>query len=439
MNDPKIMKPDEKWDAVEEGVAKYKRIQEGLEPSFNYKEHMHLYMVLISDDRVVTLGVEMNDPKVMKPDEGWDAVEKGVAKYKRIQDGLEPPFNSEEYMQLYTLQDEFSVPLHRKLSNLRTIFNMCLRKDKQQCLQQLYDGYKQLLEDYINSMVLPSLREKDDESLLRDLVTGWSKYKVFGRWISRLFNFLDRYYACPRSLSSLDGIALACFHDMVYQDISRKAKDAVVASIEVEREGGQIDRALLKNVLEIYVEIGMGKMDLYEKDFETYMLGATAAYYSRKASESQYSHQDYNLKVKKFLKEENDRVAHYLHPSSAQKLLELLEETSKCGALLEDKIDVGSGGVQIDGALLKDASDPRVELGKGKLDSDGEGFVTDMLEETAVYNRRNPSRLIPLSEKNKLKVKLRIFDFSLQFDVESFVTGKGKWAHLLRRKKTDMI
>lgn len=364
----------------------------------------------------------MNDPKVMKPDEGWDAVEKGIAKYKRIQDGLEPPFNSEEYMELYT-----------------KIFNMCLRKDKQKCLQQLYDGYKQLLEDYINSTVLPSFREKDDESLLRDLVTSWSKYKVFGRWLSRLFNFLDHYYACPRSLASLNGIALACFHDMVYQDISRKVKDAVVASIEVEREGGQIDRALLKNVLEIYVEIGMGKMDLYEKDFETYMLEATAAYYSRKASESEYSHQDYNLKVKKFLKEEKDRVAHYLHPSSEQKLLErvqneflvyqkqLLEETSRCSALLEDKIDVGSGGVQIDGALLKDASDhPRFELGKGKMDSDGEGFVTDTLEETAAYNRRNPSRLIPLSEQNKLKV-------------ESLITGKGKWAHLLRRKKTDMI
>ena len=43
----------------------------------------------------------MNDPKVMKPDEGWDVVEEGVAKYKRIQEGLEPPFNSKEYMHLY--------------------------------------------------------------------------------------------------------------------------------------------------------------------------------------------------------------------------------------------------------------------------------------------------------------------------------------------------
>ena len=54
--------------------------------------------------------------------------------------------------------------------------------------------------------------------------------------------------------------------------------------IDEEREGAQIDRALLKNVLDIYVEIGMGQMDYYEKDFEAHMLDDTAAYYSRKAS-----------------------------------------------------------------------------------------------------------------------------------------------------------
>lgn len=54
--------------------------------------------------------------------------------------------------------------------------------------------------------------------------------------------------------------------------------------IHVEREGGQIDRALLKNVLGIFVEIGMGQMDHYEKDFEAHLLDDTAAYYSRKAS-----------------------------------------------------------------------------------------------------------------------------------------------------------
>ena len=128
--------------------------------------------------------------------------------------------------------------------------------------------------------------------------------------------------------------------------------------IDQEREGEQIDRALLKNVLDIFVEIGMGQMDHYENDFEAAMLKDTAAYYSRKASNwiLEDSCPDYMLKVRAFcfykiapknimffqyqiisetfyckfqaeecLRREKDRVSHYLHSSSEPKLLEVCE------------------------------------------------------------------------------------------------------------------
>ena len=123
--------------------------------------------------------------------------------------------------------------------------------------------------------------------------------------------------------------------------------------IEQEREGEQIDRALLKNVLDIFVEIGMGQMDQYENDFEAAMLKATAAYYSQKASNwiLEDSCPDYMLKVSFFclyyiwlkcnificqiiseklkfqaeecLRREKEKVSHYLHSSSEPKLLEV--------------------------------------------------------------------------------------------------------------------
>lgn len=54
--------------------------------------------------------------------------------------------------------------------------------------------------------------------------------------------------------------------------------------IDQERRGEQIHRALLKYVIDIFVEIGSGEMDYYENDFEAEMLKDTKAYYSRKAS-----------------------------------------------------------------------------------------------------------------------------------------------------------
>ncbi|GJY98434.1 cullin-1-like protein isoform X2 [Tanacetum coccineum] len=50
-----------------------------------------------------------------------------------------------------------------------------------------------------------------------------------------------------------------------------KAKDPAIALINPEREEEQIVRALLNNVLGIYVEIGMGhNMDIWVKDFEAF-------------------------------------------------------------------------------------------------------------------------------------------------------------------------
>ncbi|KAL4344669.1 hypothetical protein AHAS_Ahas11G0201500 [Arachis hypogaea] len=51
-----------------------------------------------------------------------------------------------------------------------------------------------------------------------------------------------------------------------------------------EREGGQIDRSLLKNIVDIFVEVGLGKLDHYEQDFEIQMLDDTANYYKSKCT-----------------------------------------------------------------------------------------------------------------------------------------------------------
>ncbi|MCD7471287.1 Cullin-1 [Datura stramonium] len=129
------------------------------------------------------------------------------------------------------------------------------------------------------------------------------------------------------SLPSLNEVALTCFHDLVYQELRDKSINAVIVLIEKERDGEQIDRALLKNILDIFVGIGNGKMEYYVNDFEDPILRDTAAYYSRKASSwiDKYSYSNYLLKAEECLKKEKDRVSHYLHVSSETKLLEIVK------------------------------------------------------------------------------------------------------------------
>ncbi|THG01111.1 hypothetical protein TEA_024981 [Camellia sinensis var. sinensis] len=263
-------------------------------------------------------------------------MEKGITKLKNILEGLpEPQFSSEDYEMFYT-----------------TIYYMCTQNPPHDYSQQLYDKYRESFEEYITSTVLPSLREKHDEFMMRELVNRWSNHKVMVRWLSRFFHYLSRYFIPQRSLPALNDVRLTCFQYLVYRELNGKVRDAVISLIDREREGEQIDRALLKNVLDIFVEIGMGQMDHYENDFEADMLKDTEAYYSRKASNwiLEDSCPDYMLKAEECLKREKDRVAHYLHFSSELKLLEKVQHEllyvyatqlrenkhSGCHALLRD-------------------------------------------------------------------------------------------------------
>ncbi|KAM1058102.1 hypothetical protein EV2_032221 [Malus domestica] len=282
--------------------------------------------------------------KVIELDQGWDYMQKGIMKLKKILEGLpEPQFNSEEYMMLYT-----------------TIYNMCTQKPPNDYSQQLYDKYREAFEEYITSTVLPALREKHDEFMLRELVKRWANHKLMVRWLSRFFHYLDRYFIARRSLPALKEVGLTCFRDLVYREVNANARIAVIGLIDKEREGEQIDRALLKNVVDIFVEIGMGQMESYEEDFEAHFLVDSGEYYSRKAANwiLTDSCPEYMLKAsfhaEECLKREKERVNNYLHSSSEQKLVEkvqhellvvyatqLLEkEGSGCRALLRlDKAD----------------------------------------------------------------------------------------------------
>ncbi|KAL1334796.1 hypothetical protein AAHE18_11G203500 [Arachis hypogaea] len=84
-----------------------------------------------------------SERKIIDLEQAWDFMQKGITKLKNILEGLpEPHFSSEDYMMLYT-----------------TIYTMCTQKPPHDYSQQLYDKYKELFEEYIQSTVLPSLRE----------------------------------------------------------------------------------------------------------------------------------------------------------------------------------------------------------------------------------------------------------------------------------------
>ncbi|VAH14501.1 unnamed protein product [Triticum turgidum subsp. durum] len=303
-------------------------------------------------------------------------MQKGITKLKNILEGKpEPQFSSEDYMMLYT-----------------TIYNMCTQKPPHDYSQQLYDKYRESFEEYISSMVLPSLREKHDEFMLRELVKRWSNHKVMVRWLSRFFHYLDRYFISRRSLPALREVGLSCFRDLVYQEIKGKVKSAVIS------------------------------LD-------------TADYYSIKAQTwiVEDSCPDYMLKAEECLKREKERVAHYLHSSSEPKLLEkvqhelltqyasqLLEkEHSGCHALLrDDKVEDLSRMYRLFSRITR-GLEPVSQIFKQHVTNEGTALVKQA-EDAASNKKPEKKDIVGLQEQVFVRKIIELHDKYVAYVTDCF-------------------
>ncbi|KAG2422447.1 hypothetical protein HXX76_016017 [Chlamydomonas incerta] len=362
----------------------------------------------------------MADRKPIELAEGWSFMEKGIQKLIRLLESEpEDQFNAEQYMHLYT-----------------TIYNMCTQKPPHDYSEQLYSKYRDAFNKYINDKVLPSLREHRDEVLLKELYQRWGNHKLMVRWLSRFFNYLDRYYVLRHSLHPLKDVGLLCFKDLVYVEIKKRTKDGVLLLVEKEREGELVDRALVKNILGIFIELGMGNMDCYEKDFEEHLLTETSAFYRRKASQwiEQDSCPDYMLKAEECLRLEEERVDNYLHASTRAKLLKevetellsnyetrlLTKEHSGCAALLRDDKTEDLARMYRLFQRIPKGLDPVADIFKEHVDSEGMKLVKEVTEAVELAKEKQakagPSRDTGTSaEQQYVRAVIDLHDKYLQY------------------------
>ncbi|XP_004507701.1 cullin-1-like isoform X2 [Cicer arietinum] len=180
----------------------------------------------------------MTIKKFMSLKEGCDYLEKGITKLYDIVDGFpEPNFTPYHHIMLYT-----------------TVYNMCYRIPPYNYVpynyaQQLLNKYKEACEKYIKSRVLPSLREKKDEVLLREVLRRWSIYKTMAKRLSHFFFSLQRKLSC-----SLQQFSFISFYHLVYQEMNKEIMDAMFSMIDRKLAGEQIDQNFVYNTFGFYLE-----------------------------------------------------------------------------------------------------------------------------------------------------------------------------------------
>ncbi|KAG8472790.1 hypothetical protein CXB51_034727 [Gossypium anomalum] len=252
--------------------------------------------------------------KYIPLDEGMMIMDEAIVKAKKIIEGYpETKFSGEEYQRFY------EYPL--------CVYFMCTYHSSNEKTMQLYEKFRNSLEESIFSTVLPTLVNKQGANLLREFVVIWSNYKLMARWLCRFFEYLDRFFIPQHiELESLNGISFSCFRDLVFKKLYCRLIEAALTLINQEREGQQIDCVLLKNVLDIFVEISDYKGVNYYEDFERIMLTEISGYYSQLASEwlLHDSSAEYVQKVFWCLNREKQRARQYLHPDTEVKIVQVV-------------------------------------------------------------------------------------------------------------------
>jgi cullin 1 len=116
----------------------------------------------------------------------------------------------------------------------------------------------------------------------------------------------------------------------VYERVKQKAVAALLDLIKRDRDAEQgVDRDLLRDAIQIFVEMGMGDIRVYRGDFEVSFIDATNSYYTRQASSwlAGDSCPEYMRKAETRILQEKKRMHEYLHSSTDEPLMETLYQT----------------------------------------------------------------------------------------------------------------
>ena len=97
--------------------------------------------------------------------------------------------------------------------------------------------------------------------------------------------------------------------------------------IDKERNGEVINRGLVKSITQMLFDLGINSRQVYDEEFEVYYLETSGNFYRNESQSfiNTNSCPDYLIKVENRLKEEIDRVAHYLDSSTKMNIMEVVE------------------------------------------------------------------------------------------------------------------
>ncbi|CAE7944417.1 TRP1, partial [Symbiodinium sp. KB8] len=114
--------------------------------------------------------------------------------------------------------------------------------DQQQHSFKLYSYYKKVISDYCKNGMI-ELQKLAGEDLLHALAQLWEKNTILVFWMQRVFQYLDRFFTkSSTEYPDLFKAAAQAFSEHVFSKLKAKCVEALVAQVNRERDGVEIDQ-----------------------------------------------------------------------------------------------------------------------------------------------------------------------------------------------------
>ncbi|XP_073957718.1 cullin 4 [Choristoneura fumiferana] len=286
----------------------------------------------------------------------------------------------------------------------QAVENMCSHK----MASQLYVNLTNLVEAHVKANIEQFLSESMDRQVfLKRMDDCWRAHCRQMIMIRSIFLYLDRTYVLQNpSIHSIWDMGLDLFRHHIAMNtlVQTRAVDGLLLLIERERGGDAVDISLLKSLLRM-----LSDLQIYQDAFEHKFLQATERLY---AAEGQRLMRElavpaYLAHVEKRLREENERLLHYLDPSTKWQLIHTIERM----LLSEHLTGILSKGLEalMDGPRLADLTTLYSLFSRVK---DG---LTELCSHFNAYIKKKGRTIVIEPERDKTMVA-ELLEFKEQLD-----------------------
>ncbi|XP_050669616.1 cullin-4A isoform X1 [Leptidea sinapis] len=204
----------------------------------------------------------------------------------------------------------------------QAVENMCSHK----MASQLYVNLTNLVEAHVKSNIEQFLSESMDRQVFLKRMDGcWRAHCRQMIMIRGIFLYLDRTYVLQNpSIHSIWDMGLDLFRHHIAMNtlIQTRTVDGLLLLIEKERGGDSVDISLLKSLLRM-----LSDLQIYQDAFEHKFLQATERLYAAEGQRlmRELPVPEYLAQVEKRVREENERLLHYLDPCTKWQLIHCVE------------------------------------------------------------------------------------------------------------------